>query len=115
MSIPTVEDVLRDPTTAPVVDVVRLYASAWQLILAVDEVDSGAAWVYLDRFPEHFVDAMDRRMVRIWRGHTTWTAPGRSAMIRHVARAANAQRKRKRDAEHPEPEPLFSAEELRRQ
>lgn len=80
--LPSIEEILAHPDTAKVPgDEDRdLQLASIGLIVQASAKDSGAAWVYLDRFDDEFVMSIAKPMTRHWRGQSAWTDSGRKVM-----------------------------------
>jgi hypothetical protein len=86
--LPSIEEILANPDRAKVPDDEErdLQLAAIGLIVQASMKDSGAAWVYLDRFPDEFVMSIAKPMTRAWRtGSQTWSDVGRQIMMNVVA------------------------------
>lgn len=85
--LPSIDEILAAPDRAKVPgdDERDLQLAAIGLIVQASTKDSGAAWVYLDRFPDEFIMSIAKPMTRHWRGQTAWTNDGRVIMQSVVA------------------------------
>lgn len=89
--LPSIDEILTNPEGAlvPGDDERDLQLAAISLIVQASAKDSGAAWIYLDRYPDEFIMWIAKPMTRFWRASAPqWKDAGQKVMMDIVAWAS---------------------------
>lgn len=80
--LPKVDEIVSNPDTArvPADDERDVQLAAISLVLQVARTDTGAAWVYLDRFPDEMVMAISKALAVHWKCTSKWGPAGREIL-----------------------------------